>query len=134
MAASRVSPKWQRGSAGKLSSDGQSAAFKEFVWRFVNVMARALVARWTRLPTGRTASLLSPDLDDPTDWRPVFDGATVINLRGIAYHRARFALRLEVAAAVGNLMFAERTTAATRPSLLEEICVIDRDGRKTRGL
>jgi hypothetical protein len=29
--------------AGQLPSDGQSAAFKEFVWRFVNVMARALV-------------------------------------------------------------------------------------------
>ena len=30
--------------AGQLPSEGQSAAFKEFVWRFVNVMARALVA------------------------------------------------------------------------------------------
>ena len=27
-----------------MPSEGQSAAFKEFVWRFVNVMARALVA------------------------------------------------------------------------------------------
>jgi len=27
-----------------LPSEGQSAAFKELVWRFVNVMARALVA------------------------------------------------------------------------------------------
>lgn len=30
--------------AGQLPSEGQSAAFREFVWRFVNVMARALVA------------------------------------------------------------------------------------------
>lgn len=30
--------------AGQLPSEGESAAFKEFVWRFVNVMARALVA------------------------------------------------------------------------------------------
>ena len=30
--------------AGQLPSEGQSAAFKEVVWRFVNVMARALVA------------------------------------------------------------------------------------------
>lgn len=29
--------------AGQLPSEGQSAAFKEFVWRFVNMMARALV-------------------------------------------------------------------------------------------
>jgi conjugative coupling factor TraD (TOL family) len=30
--------------AGQLPNEGQSAAFKEFVWRFVNVMAKALVA------------------------------------------------------------------------------------------
>jgi conjugative coupling factor TraD (TOL family) len=30
--------------AGQLPSEGQSAAFKEFVWRFVNVMSRALVS------------------------------------------------------------------------------------------
>ena len=30
--------------AGLLSSEAQSAEFKEFVWRFVNAMARALVA------------------------------------------------------------------------------------------
>ncbi len=29
--------------AGQLPSEGQSAAFKEFVWRFVKMMARALV-------------------------------------------------------------------------------------------
>ncbi|MDP0881324.1 conjugative coupling factor TraD, PFGI-1 class, partial [Klebsiella variicola] len=30
--------------AGQLSSEGNSAAFKEFAWRFVNIIARALVA------------------------------------------------------------------------------------------
>jgi conjugative coupling factor TraD (TOL family) len=30
--------------ANQLPSEGQSAAFKEFVWRFVNVMTRAMVA------------------------------------------------------------------------------------------
>ncbi|MDK2126255.1 type IV conjugative transfer system coupling protein TraD [Parachitinimonas caeni] len=30
--------------AGQLPSEGQAAAFKAFVWRFINVMARALVA------------------------------------------------------------------------------------------
>ncbi len=30
--------------AGQLPSEGQSAAFREFVWRFVNVMARAMTA------------------------------------------------------------------------------------------
>jgi conjugative coupling factor TraD (TOL family) len=30
--------------AGQLPSEGQSAAFREFVWRFVNVMSRAMTA------------------------------------------------------------------------------------------
>ena len=201
--------------AGQLPSEGQSAAFKEFVWRFVNVMARALVAlgrkpdyeqinryasnvepllidyfeHWLdreigaagwreevesmaidkksldkglqsrgfravtlveyarrkklydpiahalastlnyeksyfdklvasllplmeKLTTGRTASLLSPDLDDPTDWRPVFDWASVINLRGIVYIGLDSLSDYEVAAAVGNSMFADLTSVA----------------------
>ncbi len=200
--------------AGQLPSEGQSAAFKEFVWRFVNVMARALVAlgrkpdyqeinryasdvepllidyfehwldeeaaatgwreelgslaidrkalgkglqsRGTRavqlveyarrrnlydpiahalastlnyekshfdklvasllplmekLTTGRTAALLSP-IDDPTDWRPVFDWTTIINLRGIVYVGLDALSDYEVAAAVGNSMFADLTSVA----------------------
>ncbi|RML88551.1 hypothetical protein ALQ87_02148, partial [Pseudomonas savastanoi pv. glycinea] len=30
--------------AGQLSGEGNSAAFREFAWRFVNIIARALVA------------------------------------------------------------------------------------------
>ncbi|MCD3648506.1 type IV secretion system DNA-binding domain-containing protein, partial [Escherichia coli] len=30
--------------AGQLSGEGNSAAFREFAWRFVNIVARALVA------------------------------------------------------------------------------------------
>lgn len=201
--------------AGQLPSEGQSAAFKEFVWRFVNVMARALVAlgrkpdyqeinryasdvepllidyfehwldgepaaagwreelqsmaidkknldkglqsrgvravslvEYTRrkrlydpiahalastlnyekshfdklvasllplmekLTTGRTAALLSPQLDDPDDWRPVFDWASVINLGGIVYIGLDALSDYEVAAAVGNSMFADLTSVA----------------------
>jgi conjugative coupling factor TraD (TOL family) len=201
--------------AGQLPSEGQSAAFKEFVWRFVNVMTRALVALgrkpdyqeinrhasdvepllidyfeywldrepaaagWRedlrslaidkksldkglqsrgvravslveyarrkklydpiahalastlnyekshfdklvasllplmeKLTTGRTASLLSPDLDDPTDWRPVFDWTSVINLGGIVYVGLDALSDYEVAAAVGNSMFADLTSVA----------------------
>lgn len=29
---------------GQLSGEGNSAAFREFAWRFVNIVARALVA------------------------------------------------------------------------------------------
>jgi conjugative coupling factor TraD (TOL family) len=201
--------------AGQLPSEGQSAAFKEFVWRFVNVMARALVAlgrkpdyqeinryasdvepllidyfeHWfdrepaaagwrqelqsmpidkksldkglqsrgvravslveyarrkklydpiahalastlnyekshfdklvasllplmEKLTTGRTASLLSPELDDPADWRPVFDWNSVINLGGIVYVGLDALSDYEVAAAVGNSMFADLTSVA----------------------
>ncbi len=38
-----------------------------------------------KLTTGRTSAPLSPALDDPTDWRPVFDWMSVINLGGIVY-------------------------------------------------
>jgi conjugative coupling factor TraD (TOL family) len=201
--------------AGQLPSEGQSAAFKEFVWRFVNVMARALVAlgrkpdyeqinryaaniepllvhyfeHWLdrepaakgwraeveamaidkrsldkglqsrgaravtlveyarrkklydplanalastlnyeksyfdklvasllplmeKLTTGRIASLLSPVYDDPTDWRPVFDWTSIIHLRGIVYIGLDALSDYEVAAAVGNSMFADLTSVA----------------------
>ena len=201
--------------AGQLPSEGQSAAFREFVWRFVNVMARALVAlgrkpdyaqinrhaadiepllidyfeHWLdrepaargwreevasmaidkksldkglqsrgfravtlveyarrrklydpiahalastlnyeksyfdklvasllplmeKLTTGRTAALLSPDGDDPDDWRPVFDWHAVINLRAIVYVGLDSLSDYEVAAAVGNSMFADLTSVA----------------------
>ena len=201
--------------AGQLPSQGESAAFKEFVWRFVNVMARALVAlgrkpdyeqinryasnvepllvdyfeHWLdreaaaagwreevesmaidkknldkglqsrgvravtlveyarrkklydpiahalastlnyeksyfdklvasllplleKLTTGRIASLLSPAYEEPTDWRPVFDWTSVINLRGIVYVGLDALSDYEVAAAVGNSMFADLTSVA----------------------
>jgi conjugative coupling factor TraD (TOL family) len=201
--------------AGQLPSEGQSAAFREFVWRYVNVMARALVAlgrkpdymqisrhasniepllvdyfeHWfehepaatgwrdevasmaidkksldkglqsrgaravtlveyarrknlydplahalastlnyeksyfdklvasllpllEKLTTGRTAALLSPDVAAVGDWRPVFDWASVINLRGIVYVGLDALSDYEVAAAVGNSMFADLTSVA----------------------
>jgi len=201
--------------AGQLPSEGQSAAFKEFVWRFVNVMARALVAlgrkpdyeqinryasnvepllidyfeHWLdrepaaagwrdelesmaidkksldrglqtrgfravtlveyarrkklydpiahalgstlnyeksyfdklvasllplmeKLTTGRTAFLLSPAYDDLSDWRPVFDWSSVIHLSGIVYVGLDALSDYEVAAAVGNSMFADLTSVA----------------------
>jgi conjugal transfer pilus assembly protein TraD len=201
--------------AGQLPSEGESAAFKEFVWRFVNVMARALVAlgrkpdyeqinryasnvepllidyfeHWLdreaaaagwreelqsmaidkksldkglqtrgfravtlveyarrkklydpiahalgstlnyeksyfdklvasllplmeKLTTGRTASLLSPAYDDMNDWRPVFDWTSVIRLGGIVYIGLDALSDYEVAAAVGNSMFADLTSVA----------------------
>ena len=201
--------------AGQLPSEGESAAFKEFVWRFVNVMTRALVvlgrqpdyeqinrfasnvepllidyyehwldadpqaAGWRdelasmqidkrsldkglqsrgsravtlvefarrkklydpianalastlnyeksyfdklvasllplmeKLTTGPIAALLSPDLKDKGDWRPVFDWGAVIKARGIVYVGLDSLSDYEVAAAVGNSMFADLTSVA----------------------
>ncbi len=205
--------------AGQLPSEGQSAAFKEFVWRFVNVMARALVAlgrtpdyeainrhasdiepllvdyfeQWLdrepaaavwrdelerhpidkksldkglqsrglravslvefaqrrrlydpiahalastlayekshfdklvasllplmeKLTTGRTATLLSPAMNAPGDWRPVFDWNAVINLRGIVYVGLDALSDYEVAAAVkrGGKAWAPVTPASMK--------------------
>ena len=201
--------------AGQLPSEGESAAFKEFVWRFVNVMARALVAlgrqpdyeqinrfasnvepllvdyyeHWLdgesgavgwrdelasmqidkksldkalqsrgsrsvmlvefarrknlfdpianalastlnyeksyfdklvasllplmeKLTTGPVAALLSPDQSDEGDWRPVFDWGGVIRSGGIVYVGLDSLSDYEVAAAVGNSMFADLTSVA----------------------
>ena len=201
--------------AGQLPSEGQSAAFKEFVWRFVNVMARALVAlgrkpayeqisryaanvepllldyfeHWLdrepgaagwrgeveamqidkksltkglqsrglaavtlveyarrkelydpiahalastlnyeksyfdklvasllplmeKLTTGKAAALISPDYDDPSDARPIFDWMSMINNDGIVYIGLDALSDYEVAGAVGNSMFADLTSVA----------------------
>lgn len=65
-----------------------------------------------KLTTGRIASLLSPVYDESTDWRPVFDWNSVINLRGIVYVGLGALSDYEVAAAVGNSMFADLTSVA----------------------
>src|SRR6185295_4044390 len=58
------------------------------------------------------ASLLSPDFDDASDWRPVFDWASVIHLGGLVYVGLDSLSDYEVASAVGNSMFADLTSVA----------------------
>lgn len=203
--------------AGPLPSEGQSATFKQFVWRFVNVMARAMaslgekpsyesiyrnavsidglaqryfeqlldarVPGWLddengptklaggeeaknlirktgrsptilslslyirqkrlgdmvadslisviendrtyfdklvsslyplleKLTTGEINGLLSPRYDDPTDQRPIIDWMSIINSGGIVYVGLDALTDAEVAAAVGNAMFADLTSTA----------------------
>ena len=201
--------------AGQLSGEGNSAAFKEFAWRFVNIISRALIALGQRpdylqisrhviniddlfiryaqhylpghepkaweviaqiagkvnekntprnllgrdkyvvaleqylaatriydpildglrsavrydktyfdkivasllpllekLTTGKTAQLLAPaysDLDDP---RPIFDWQQIIRKRGIVYVGLDALSDPEIAAAVGNSMFADLVSVA----------------------
>jgi conjugative coupling factor TraD (TOL family) len=201
--------------AGQLSSEGNSAAFKEFAWRFVNIISRALVQlgqrpdylliarhvvniddlfiRYARhylpgkepkawevvariadkvtdkntprnlqgrdtyvvaleqylattkvydpildglrsavrydktyfdkivasllpllekLTTGKIAQLLAPDYDDLDDPRPVIDWQQVIRQHGIVYVGLDALSDTEVAAAVGNSMFADLVSVA----------------------
>ncbi|CDL79978.1 conjugative transfer system coupling protein TraD [Xenorhabdus cabanillasii] len=149
--------------AGQLSGEGNSAAFRAFAWRFVNIVARALVAlgqrpdyglilRYVtnigelyqtyslkiieeRLPVLFTqienaqnvltendvprhmqndpnAALLSPDYDDMNDPRPMFDWQQVIRKQGIVYIGLDALSDAEVAAAVGNSMFADLVSYA----------------------
>ncbi len=205
--------------ANQLPGEGQSAAFKEFVWRFVNVMARAMTALgmkpsyeaiyqnavniddlcikyfqfwldrahpdWKdellevvdddqkrqiaaqakktgrsiyalevlalirergwhdpiadglssvlandrsyfeklvsslyplleKLTTGKVSELLSPNYDDPTDPRAIFDWNKIIDQGGIVYVGLDSLSDFEVAGAVGNAMFADLTSTAGR--------------------
>jgi len=201
--------------AGQLSSEGNSAAFKEFAWRFVNIIARALVElghrpdylliqrhvinidqlfieyaqyffaktepkTWEaivqieskindkniprnmmgrekrvialeqylsispnydpildglrsavrydktyfdkivasllplleKLTTGKVAQLLAPNYSDLNDERPIIDWMQVIRQRAIVYVGLDALSDTEVAAAVGNSMFADLVSVA----------------------
>ncbi|MFG6656226.1 type IV conjugative transfer system coupling protein TraD [Scandinavium sp. M-37] len=201
--------------AGQLSGEGNSAAFKEFAWRFVNIISRALIALGQRpdylqisrhvinidelfiryaqhclpgkdpkawqviaqiagkvndrntprnllgrdrhvvalelylaatrihdpileglrsavrydktyfdkivasllpllekLTTGKTAQLLAPAYSDLDDQRPVFDWQQIIRQRGIVYVGLDALSDPEIAAAVGNSMFADLVSVA----------------------
>lgn len=67
-----------------------------------------------KLTTGRINELLSPDMSNPDDLRPVFDWDKIINQGGIVYVGLDSLSNFEVAAAVGNAMFADLTSTAGR--------------------
>lgn len=79
---------------------------------YFDKLVPSLLPLMEKLTTGRTASLLSPDLDGAGDWRPMFDWASVINLGGIVYIGLDSLSDYKVAAAVGNSMFADLTSVA----------------------
>lgn len=67
-----------------------------------------------KLTTGRINELLSPDMSNPDDRRPVFDWDKIINQGGIVYVGLDSLSNFEVASAVGNAMFADMTSTAGR--------------------
>lgn len=67
-----------------------------------------------KLTTGTVSELLSPAWDDLTDRRRVFDWDKIMNMGGIVYIGLDSLSDHEVAAAVGNAMFADLTSTAGR--------------------
>lgn len=80
---------------------------------YFDKLVASLLPLMDKLTTGYVAELLSPDgsTDDP---RPVFSWMDVINQGGIVYVGLDALTDFEVAAAVGNSMFADLTSVAGR--------------------
>ena len=72
--------------AGQVSGEGQSAVFREFVWRFVNIVARAVVA-----------------LGQRPDYRTILRHVTNIDGLCLSYAESHFADRPEVLARVAAI-------------------------------
>ncbi len=72
--------------AGQVSGEGQSAVFREFVWRFVNIVARAVVA-----------------LGQRPDYRTILRHVTNIDDLCLSYAESHFADRLDVLARVAAI-------------------------------
>ena len=72
--------------AGQVSGEGQSAVFREFVWRFVNIVARAVVA-----------------LGQRPNYRTILKHVTNIDDLCLSYAESHFAGRPEVLAKVAEI-------------------------------
>lgn len=79
---------------------------------FFDKLVASLLPLLEKLTTGPTAGLLAPDYGDVRDARPVLDWREVIRRRGIVYVSLRALTDAQVAAAVGNAMFADLTSVA----------------------
>ncbi|MFP5429153.1 MAG: TraM recognition domain-containing protein, partial [Gammaproteobacteria bacterium] len=73
-----------------------------------------------KLTTGKTAQILSPQYDDPTDPRPIFDWMSVIDRGAVVYVGLDSLSDYEVAGAVGNAMFADLTSIAGQTYKFEQ--------------
>ncbi len=65
-----------------------------------------------KLTAGKVSELLSPDYNDLTDERPIFDWRDVIRTNGIVYVGLAALTDVTVASAVGNAMFSDLTAVA----------------------
>lgn len=91
--------------------DGLRSAVRYDRTYFDKIVA-SLLPLLEKLTSGKTAQLLAPNYTDLDDPRPIFDWLQVIRKRGIVYVGLDALSDAEVAAAVGNSMFADLVSVA----------------------
>jgi len=92
-------------------ADGLRSAF-EYDKTYFDKIVASLLPLLEKLTTGKVSELLSPDYTDMDDPRPIIDWMQIIRRRGIVYVGLDALSDAEVAAAVGNSMFADLTSIA----------------------
>ncbi|UXJ50123.1 type IV conjugative transfer system coupling protein TraD [Pseudomonas citronellolis] len=91
--------------------DGLRSAVRYDRTYFDKIVA-SLLPLLEKLTTGKVAQLLAPDYADLTDPRPIFDWMQIVRQRAIVYVGLDALSDAEVAAAVGNSMFADLVSVA----------------------
>lgn len=91
--------------------DGLRSAVRYDRTYFDKIVA-SLLPLLEKLTTGKIAQLLAPDYSDLNDPRPIFDWMQIIRQRAIVYVGLDALSDPEVAAAVGNSMFADLVSVA----------------------
>lgn len=92
-------------------ADGLRSAM-EYDKTYFDKIVASLLPLMEKLTTGKTAELISPDYLDTDDPRPIFDWRSVIRAGGIVYVGLDAQADADVAAAVGNSMFADLCSVA----------------------
>ena len=91
--------------------DGLRSAVRYDRTYFDKIVA-SLLPLLEKLTTGKTSELLSPDYNDMSDTRPIFDWEQVIRKKAVVYIGLDALSDGEVASAVGNSMFADLVSVA----------------------
>ena len=91
--------------------DGLRSAVRYDRTYFDKIVA-SLLPLLEKLTSGKIAQLLAPNYTDLEDPRPIFDWMQIIRKRGIVYVGLDALTDAEVAAAVGNSMFADLVSVA----------------------
>ncbi|MGP3790522.1 type IV conjugative transfer system coupling protein TraD [Pseudomonas sp. B392_1p] len=91
--------------------DGLRSAVRYDRTYFDKIVA-SLLPLLEKLTTGKTSQLLAPNYSDLNDPRPIFDWLQVVRKRAVVYVGLDALSDAEVAAAVGNSMFADLMSVA----------------------